>query len=33
VEVVSLVDRFGEERALGDTLACIGAAVGEHLGA
>jgi glycerate kinase len=29
--VVSLVDRFGDERARGDTLACIEAAVAEHL--
>lgn len=33
VEVVSLVERFGEERALGDTVACIEAAVGELLAA
>ena len=28
---VSLVERFGEERALGDTLACVGEAVAELL--
>lgn len=29
--VVSLVDRFGEERALGDTVACVAEAVRAHL--
>jgi glycerate kinase len=29
--LMSLTDRFGSERALGDTLACIEAAVAEHL--
>jgi glycerate kinase len=32
LEVVSLVARFGDERARADTLACIEAAVAEHLG-
>jgi len=31
IEAVSLVDRFGEERALGDTLACIEEAVTDVL--
>jgi glycerate kinase len=31
--VVSLVERFGDERARGDTLRCIGEAVAEHLAA
>ncbi len=31
--VVSLIDRFGRERAMGDTVACIEAAVVEGLGA
>ncbi len=29
--VVSLVDRYGEERALGDTVACVGEVVAAHL--
>ena len=31
LSVISLVDRFGEDRARADTLACIEAAVSEHL--
>jgi glycerate kinase len=31
VEVVSLVERFGEERAMGDTAGCVEQAVSEHL--
>jgi glycerate kinase len=31
VPVVSLVDRFGEERAMGDTLACVESVVAERL--
>jgi glycerate kinase len=31
VPVVSLVERFGRERAMGDTVACVGQAVGEWL--
>jgi glycerate kinase len=33
LEVVSLVDRFGRERALADTLACIEAVAAEVLAA
>jgi glycerate kinase len=33
VEAISLVDRFGEERALEDTLWCVEEAVSDHLGA
>jgi glycerate kinase len=33
VTVVSLVERFGEERARSDTAACVEDAVREHLGA
>ncbi len=33
VEVVSLVERFGRERALSDTAACVEAAVAEHVAA
>ena len=29
--VVSLVDRYGEERALGDTVTCVGEVVEAHL--
>lgn len=32
VETVSLVDRFGRERAMTDTLACVTEAVAQHLG-
>jgi glycerate kinase len=31
VPTVSLVERFGRERAMADTLACIGEAVADHL--
>jgi glycerate kinase len=31
VPVVSLVERFGEEKAMSDTLACIETVVAEHL--
>jgi hypothetical protein len=31
VTVVSLVERFGEQRAKRDTLACIAEAITEHL--
>ena len=32
VEVVSLVERFGRERATEDVLGCVSAVVAEHLG-
>jgi hypothetical protein len=32
VRVVSLVDKFGEEQAVGDTVACVESAVRESLG-
>jgi hypothetical protein len=31
VPVVSLVERFGEDRAMTDTLACIEAVIATHL--
>jgi len=31
VPTISLVERFGEERARADTLACVTEAVHEHL--
>jgi len=31
VEVISLVEEFGEERATTDTLACVEEAVGSNL--
>jgi glycerate 2-kinase len=33
LDVISLVDRFGEERAMTDTVACVEDAVRDHLGA
>nr|MDQ3574864.1 glycerate kinase [Actinomycetota bacterium] len=32
VPTVSLVERYGRDRAFGETLACVEEAVGEHLG-